>query len=73
MEFAERCSKAFGQLMAMAAMNIVTDLALIVLPLPLIFKSRLPLLRYIPFKPSVFLIIVIKHARARVAVHLLTS
>lgn len=71
MEFAERCSKAFGQLMAMAAMNIVTDLALIVLPLPLIFKSRLPLLRYIQaIRISYYCF---KDARARVVVQLLTS
>lgn len=39
------CAKAFGQLITMGVLNIATDLALIILPLPLIFKSRLPVLR----------------------------
>ncbi|KAF8417143.1 hypothetical protein EV426DRAFT_540687, partial [Tirmania nivea] len=44
-EIYSRCVKAFGQLITMGVLNIVTDLPLIILPLPLIFKSRLPLLR----------------------------
>ncbi|KAF8431979.1 hypothetical protein BGX38DRAFT_1227572 [Terfezia claveryi] len=39
------CAEAFGQLITMGVLNIATDIVLIILPLPLIFKSRLPLLR----------------------------
>ncbi|RPB29266.1 hypothetical protein L211DRAFT_882255, partial [Terfezia boudieri ATCC MYA-4762] len=42
---AASCAEAFGQLITMGVLNIVTDIVLIILPLPLIFKSRLPLLR----------------------------
>lgn len=42
---AAKCAKAFGQLITMGVLCVATDLALIILPLPLIFKSRLPVLR----------------------------
>lgn len=42
-----KCAKAMGQLIVMGVCNIFTDLILIVMPLPLIFKSDLPLIRKI--------------------------
>lgn len=36
---------ALGQLYTMGVTNILTDLMLIVLPLPFIFRSKLPLIR----------------------------
>ncbi|KAF8473601.1 hypothetical protein BDZ91DRAFT_652098, partial [Kalaharituber pfeilii] len=41
------CTKAHVQLFVMGITNIMTDLSLIILPLPLIVRSRLPLLRKI--------------------------
>ncbi|KAI5783232.1 hypothetical protein DFH27DRAFT_277793 [Peziza echinospora] len=43
----DRCAYASIQLYTLGLTNIITDFALIVLPLPLIFKSRLPLMRKI--------------------------
>ncbi|KAI5788965.1 hypothetical protein DFH27DRAFT_216521 [Peziza echinospora] len=39
------CTKGFAQLLTVGTTNILTDLALIILPLPLIYKSHLPLYR----------------------------
>ncbi|PWW80252.1 hypothetical protein C7212DRAFT_355752 [Tuber magnatum] len=39
------CVQAVGQLITMGTLNIFTDVALILIPLPLVFKSRLPIIR----------------------------
>ncbi|KAI5841210.1 hypothetical protein BZA05DRAFT_333598 [Tricharina praecox] len=39
------CVKAQAQLMTMGALNITTDICLMVIPLPLIFRVRLPVFR----------------------------
>ncbi|KAH8152678.1 uncharacterized protein LAJ45_03519 [Morchella importuna] len=41
------CVKAVAQLLTMATFNILTDAMLILIPLPMVFKSRLPLIRKI--------------------------
>ncbi|CUS08466.1 unnamed protein product [Tuber aestivum] len=39
------CVQAIAQLLTMGIFNILTDAALILIPLPLVFKSRLPIMR----------------------------
>ncbi|RPA89582.1 hypothetical protein L873DRAFT_1721185 [Choiromyces venosus 120613-1] len=41
------CVQAVAQLVTMGSLNILTDAALILIPLPLVFKSRLPVMRKI--------------------------
>ncbi|KAG0634749.1 hypothetical protein HOY80DRAFT_894354 [Tuber brumale] len=41
------CVQAISQLVTMGTLNILTDAALILIPLPLVFRSRLPIMRKI--------------------------
>jgi hypothetical protein len=40
-----RCRLAYGQLGTMGALNIITDLVLVILPVPIIIQSHLPVRR----------------------------
>ncbi|KAG0128166.1 hypothetical protein HOY82DRAFT_39465 [Tuber indicum] len=42
-----RCVQAVAQLVTMGSLNILTDAVLILIPLPLVFRARLPLIRKI--------------------------
>jgi hypothetical protein len=49
-----KCRQGYGQLLTMGVANIVTDVILVVFPLPMLWKSRLPTKRYAPRGPEYF-------------------
>jgi len=49
-----KCRQGYGQLLTMGVANIVTDVILVVFPLPMLWKSRLPTKRYAPRSPEYF-------------------
>lgn len=49
-----QCRQGAAYLLTMGTLNIATNLALILFPIPMILKSRLPIKRYLPFLHTSF-------------------
>jgi hypothetical protein len=47
-----QCRQGSAHLFTMGILNIATNLVLIIFPIPMILKSRLPIKRCVPFPPS---------------------